>query len=526
MLDDEINHRSESKVLVGQKRTIGDVEETSDNSQKRVKMRDLQSFFRWEGQVGIEGSKSAHPDVNSDSRTLGLNANCVVSDDAPCIDESSKPPTKEEVQHNDGITKARGLDLDLNAEDISSSVNDPFHPYNKCEPLKSRDESECGCSVGPLDEKEPMRVWNGLKENNFMSTRFEAVPTSIPKPRGRKKNNNEVMKKRIELAKKEQVDRFARVAAPSGLLNGLNPGIINHVRNSKQVFSIIENIVKSERSRNKLSGSKKSNQIKNGAQELAEKKEVEKNYDLCSKSVYPDAEVIRCGDDASMGQRKMFSAMPPPCNIATEDDILALKLSSSATVVSENTSCLSNDESGNFSSVTSLSVKAANVASQWLELLSQDIKGRLAALRRSKKRVRAVITTELPFLVTREFSSNLEKDTFMTNGSTGCHLNLATANVHSVRWNAIFAQMDKALSEEESHLESWLNQVKEMQLHCEKGLYRNSSYHAQHQIGSVGNDNRLGAADNTEKDLAVRAAAASIYSTCNFLLSMENPTCC
>ena len=37
---------------------------------------------------------------------------------------------------------------------------------------------------------------------------------------------------------------------------------------------------------------------------------------------------------------------------------------------------------------------------------------------------------------------------------------------------------------------------------------------------------RLHKADNSERDLAVRAAAASIYSTCNFLLSMENLPCC
>lgn len=76
----------------------------------------------------------------------------------------------------------------------------------------------------------------------------------------------------------------------------------------------------------------------------------------------------------------------------------------------------------------------------------------LAALRRSKKRVRAVITTELPLLMSREFSSNLEKDAYITTGSTVCHLDQATADAHSVRWNTLFAQMDKALSEEENHL--------------------------------------------------------------------------
>ncbi|KAI3458465.1 hypothetical protein Pfo_015128 [Paulownia fortunei] len=541
-------HRSESKVLVGQKRGIMEVEETSDNSHKRVKMRDLESVFRSEAQAVRGGSNTGNPDIYSDSRALDLNVNvdsvkCMVGDDVPaCIDESNNLPTsgKEEVQRNDGLTKARGFDLDLNAEDISSSINDPFFPYKNYKHLRSRDDSECGSSVGPLNEKDSMRVWKGLKQNNYMSSPYGAVPMPISKPRGRKKFNDDVMKKKIELAKKEQVDRFARVAAPSGLLNGLNPGIINHVRNSKQVHSIIEALVRSKRTENQLSGDKKCNQIKSGAQDVHSSgvntfglshgdtllgRRQMSDYALFSKSVYPNTEITRGGGDSCMGHTRTFSRMPSR-NIENEDDKLALKLSSSGTVASENTSCLSNNESANLSSVTSLSVKAANIASQWLELLNQDIRGRLAALRRSKKRVRAVITTELPLLMSREFSPNLEKDACTTKGSTVCHLDQATADAHSIRWSTLFAQMDKALSEEESHLESWLNQVKDMQLHCEKGLCRNSLCHASQQTGPTGNDSRSGATDNSEKDLAVRAAAASIYSTCNFLLSMENPPCC
>lgn len=74
-----------------------------------------------------------------------------------------------------------------------------------------------------------------------------------------------------------------------------------------------------------------------------------------------------------------------------------------------------------------------------------------AALRRSKKRVRAVITTELPLLVSREFSSNQENDLQMINSTAG-HFDQASADAHSVRWNTLFGQMDKALSEEEGQL--------------------------------------------------------------------------
>ncbi|EYU35205.1 hypothetical protein MIMGU_mgv1a026324mg, partial [Erythranthe guttata] len=343
----------------------------------------------------------------------------------------------------------RGLDLDLNAEqEMSSSINnDPLYPVKNYTNLKLADDSECGSS------------------NNFMSTNYGALPKPmpVPKTRGRKRINSDaaVMKKKIEQAKKEQVDRFAKVAAPIGLLNGLNPGIINHVRNSKQVHSIIEALVRSEKTENRGSGK---------GDILLERRQM-REYSLFSKSSY---------GDSYMGN---------------EDDGLGLKLSSSVTVASENnTSCLSNEES------------AANVASQWLDLLNQDIKGRLAALRRSKKRVQAVITMELPLLISREFSSNHDKE---------------TADVHAVRWSNIFGQMDQSLSEEESHLENWLNQVKEMQLHCERGLYSQDMDPIGHSI-----KNRLGEGHhNSGKGLAVKAAAASIYSTCNFFLTAENLPC-
>ncbi|KAI3470963.1 hypothetical protein Pfo_027626 [Paulownia fortunei] len=542
--------RSDSKVLAGQKRDVMEAEESSESSHKRVKLSDLESVWPSKAQEEIGGHNIVHPDVNSDSGALDLNVNAshvsfTVGVDAPaCTEESNKLLTSAKNEKN------RGFDLDLNAEDMSSSINnDPFYPFKNYEHLKSKDDSDCGSSVGPLDEKYSMRVWKGLKQNNYLSTPYGAVPMPIPKTRGRKKNNNDVMKKKIELAKKEQVDRFAKVAAPSGLLNGLNPGIINHVRNSKQVHSIIEALVRSERTENQRSGSKQGSQIKNAAGELTEREDpvdmhrsgvnrsaLSRGYVLLerrqmgdyafAKSNYLNSEVTRGDDDSYLGETRIFERMPSQCNIGNKEDGLALKLSSSVAVASENISCLSNEESGNLTSVTSLSIKAANVASQWLELLNQDIRGRLAALRRSKKRVRAVITTELPLLLSREFSFNIEKDSYVTKGSTLCDPDKASADAHVVRWSTLFGQMDKALSEEESYLENWLNQVKEMQLHSERGFCNNSLYNASQETGPMGNNNRLGEAHDSEKDLAVRAAAASIYSTCNFLLTMENLPCC
>ncbi|CAA0836649.1 Uncharacterised conserved protein (UCP030365 [Striga hermonthica] len=480
-------HRSELK-----KRGFAEVEETSDSSQKRMKMRDLESVFQFEGGE----IKTPHPDMCSDSRELDLNIN-VSSANRTTTGDNPYGETKE------NHPKARPFSLDLNTEDVSSSANDPFFSYKSCENSKQMDDLECGSSVGPPDERDSMRVWKGLKQNNYMSPFDSTLPASIPKPRGKKKVNNDLMKKKIEQAKKEQVDRFARVAAPSGLLNGLNPGIINHVRNSKQVHSIIEALVKSEKRGNRHIGSKKFIQGANSSgvdtlefsraeDGLMGRRQIS-DYGLFSKTGFQNAEVLGRDGDSEAGTFMTSQ---------TADDKLALKLSSSVAVASENNSCLSNDESANLGSVNSLSFKAANVASQWLELLNQDIKGRLTALRRSKRRVRAVITTELPLLLSREFPPNVG------------HFDQANVDAHSFRWRSIFERMETTLSEEEGQLESWLNQVKEMQLHCEKGLYKNTLY-------PMGNESSSEGVDKLEKDLAVKAAAASIYSTCNFLLGME-----
>lgn len=307
----------------------------------------------------------------------------VADNDPACVDESNNLPAseKEDKQHNDGLTKARGFDLDLNAADVSSSINESFHPYKMPQHLRSRDDSDCVSSVGPLVVKDPMRVWKGLKQNNYLSTPYGAPPVAMPKARGRKKSNNDVMKKKIELAKKEQVDRFARVAAPSGLLNGLNPGIINHVRNSKQVHSIIEALVKSEKNENLLLERKKRNHIKIGAQEHLERKEAVNvhgsgahtsgfrygdalhgrrqmsDYAFFSKSMYTNTEVARGDGGSRMGYTRTYQRMSSRSEKENEDDRLPLKLSSSVAVGTENASCLSSDDSANVSSVNSLSLK-------------------------------------------------------------------------------------------------------------------------------------------------------------------------
>lgn len=251
------------------------------------------------------------------------------------------------MEQEANFAKPKGFGWDLNAEDASTSLDEnPFHPYKNLEHHKSIDASECGSSTGPLEEKDPMRVWKEMKQNGFLSSSHGGIPIPIPKPRGRK-SKFDGPKKKMEIAKREQVDRFAKIAAPSGLLNELNPGIINHVRNSKQVLSIIEALVRSE----KLENRKQAIPVKSERTDFENANMVEMNH---TGPLHEDGSHRTLG---GLSQQKRGFPTLMGGSVCSKDDILALKLSSSTTTASENISSLSNEDSENVSSVSSLSVK-------------------------------------------------------------------------------------------------------------------------------------------------------------------------
>ncbi|XP_010670600.2 uncharacterized protein LOC104887626 isoform X1 [Beta vulgaris subsp. vulgaris] len=595
---------SDSKMVIGLKRRGEDLEEDSHVSRKQIKIRDLQSVLQSEvidtsepGASQLEETEE-HMDIVETQSSQVLDKNAVENAEArhleggsinvyvPLGDRSGSMPldlntevcTDENSGYNNAVVslddsrkhsscaKAKGSvehnylhlggnRLDLNVEDVASSVNhDSLYTCRSQNGPKVRETSDSGRTTGRLDDKDALKKWKEMKKNGFMSSSYGygGIPPP-PKQRGRK-GKNEVLKQKMEQAKKEQVDRFTKIAAPSGLLNGLNPGIINHVRNSKQVHSIIQALVRSEKRENRRQAS----EMRAGSGELNERITEQGyvnftgvhgsglSYAVSSFSLMPESTLPcenqfshnnsalynsedrnGCGDSVAEEQRccAKTSFFSYPEN-HSEDDILALKLASS-TKVTESTSCVSNEESANGSSVDTLSVKAATVASQWLQLMHQDIKGRLAALRRSKKRVRAVITTELPFLLSKEFPSNQENIPDAVKDFASGYPTKATAEMHQSHWGKLFNQMDSALSDEEKQLESWLNRVNKMMLHCDQGLQHiqwSTILEMQH-MGMVDNDLRSKLND-PENDLSVRAAAASIYSTCNFLSSRENVSCC
>ncbi|KMZ55938.1 hypothetical protein ZOSMA_9G00380 [Zostera marina] len=399
------------------------------------------------------------------------------------------------------------LGIDLNAAN-ESNIEDfnPFYHFKKLDRVDLTDaSSECASTTGSSKENMSLKMWNEMKQNGFLSLPYGGIP--LPKKRGRQSKK----RKENELKKKEEhANRFSKVVAPSGLLSGLNPGIINHVRNSKQVRSIIAAMVTSE--------------------SFARQKNVQTSRE--SNDIKTDLESTHNSTD----HRDSQSSYIPDLGFSKEDNVSlycqsyegvehSLKLSA-GTLASETVDQTSNGEIlGNKETLSTLSTKGANVAVQWLDLLRQDIKGRLAALRRSRKRVLSTIQTELPYLFSKEHH-NADLESITTTNTEQFSDVDANSGLHMSRWKVIFNKMDKELSDEGKHLETWLGQVTEMLGQCDRGLKSMISLETK-PFNSSSDNPSLKKVGSFERESAVRAAAASIYSTCTMVhgISKENSSC-
>ncbi|KAL5710042.1 hypothetical protein ACHQM5_020654 [Ranunculus cassubicifolius] len=589
---------SRSGLKMTREQRIYNLDPESEFNCKRLKLQDLDSQIPSQG-TGIHNSESLVCEQDESRLHFGKKQEVPENTKAPelmlldtlsqpqsasclsshLLDSNSNPielSANKDRHHNPNFVSAKSVGLSINADNgISSANQNPFYPYKLTGNAKSAEASECGSSTGPLEENESYRRWKEMKRNGFLSSAHGGIPVPDQTQRLKKRKMEQLkkkkpdsLKKKMEIAKREQVHRFTKIAAPSGLLNGLNPGIINHVRNSKQVHSIIEALVRSERHKSNIQNTpvehisniqntsvehisniqntsvehisniqntpvEHISNIQNTSVEhisnIQKLKHSENNHDTVasqdpeirlslSERLRPkDYQVSLASehkgrrDNTEIEGMLFYDETSGVSQITTDrkDGVLGAKLSSFQSTTLKQFGA-SNEEAGSHTSVSSLSARAATVASQWLELLNQDIKGRLAALRRSKKRVQAVIETELPFLMRKEFSS-------------GKCPNSAISDMHRARWTALFGQMEKALTEEGRHLENKLNQVKEMQLQCERGL-QCVNWPALQSLGRSENVPRP-KMDTAERELAVRAAAASIYSTCNYVKATDAVSC-
>ncbi|KFK36933.1 hypothetical protein AALP_AA4G191500 [Arabis alpina] len=498
-----------SEPLSGEKRKGNGLEEKDELGSKRAKVSDPDtktSNLQSDKDIGIaqKPNLSSEMVVTTDTEGLGRvirekevlatdvkpstvletstslpKVNSVTTDDDKRVANSGKHALVENhTVKDDKNCESRGGHVDVVTK--NSSVVKPketSEAVGTADPLVSVPNSEkVGafqmCSgAGSMGESDSMRRWREMKKNGFLSGPLGGVtappssaasttPVEVPAQKQHKsKRRSDSFKKRNEVPRREQqqADRFSNITAPSGLLTELNPGIINHVRSRKQVFSIIEALIRSA----------------NG--------------------------------DATVGERHTDLNVRESLR---EDNALTFKLPS--TGVSDNANS------------TSLAVEAATVASQWLEFLHQDLSGRLSAVQDSRNRVQNILTTELPLLASsRDSSSNQESSLQLMNMDTSgdASSDKTVTEAHQMRWSAKFDQINKALCDEEKDLERSLNQVKEMQSRCNEGLRQMDEYSP---FSSQSSDSSFGK-DNVETSTAVQAAAASIFSTCSFLLSMMKP---
>ncbi|KAF9595122.1 hypothetical protein IFM89_037222 [Coptis chinensis] len=145
-----------------------------------------------------------------------------------------------------------------------------------------------------------------------------------------------------------------------------------------------------------------------------------------------------------------------------------------------------------------------------------------------RREFKAVIQKELPSLLSKSVAPKQENGIHSRQSSTALFSDSTTSDLHGKRWATLFHQMENKLLEEERHLVSSLQQMKEMQVHCEWGLQcaKQNGLQLDKSGNASGNDTFLylsKEAENREKELAIRAAAASIYSTSNFIMPRDAP---
>ncbi|RWW35288.1 hypothetical protein BHE74_00059791 [Ensete ventricosum] len=277
----------------------------------------------------------------------------------------------EKNEGEQGSTKMTGLTVDLNSIATSSRAeHDLFYPYKKLGRIKPADASESGSTTGPVEESEPLRVWKEMKQNGFLSSSHGSILMPKQQVRQPRKRKDDELKRKTEFAKREQVNRLNKIAAPCGLLSGLNPGIINHVRNSKQVHSIIDAIVHSDKrdnqTQNRITGQpgrgikETSDRIK---EHICSQDSTTKQVILSEPCIPPSTEYPVENENEMAWHNFHQGAACATSQLTTEreGDLLTLKPSSATTRTSETVSSATIDEfSANRENVDSLSLKGSN----------------------------------------------------------------------------------------------------------------------------------------------------------------------
>ncbi|XP_057818911.2 uncharacterized protein LOC131032025 isoform X2 [Cryptomeria japonica] len=539
--------------------------------------------------------KQTFPVLGADL-TLGLPMVVAESRRNQSIKDSDDDPLLLDEMDNI-VETSQDMQVDNDCAHLDRTVN--FGKQDAPEPPNRSDASACSLNADPqtIDDRlahkdtvDQNRAGHGGTRRDYMHFSDLSVPLrgTLLLPRGQKRARrfpvpfrrlkNEVLQQKRDVGKKEPLSKFSRVTAPSGLLADLNPGIINRVRNSKQVHAIIEAVVgpdaltvcqdkqknyirepKVNPERKTLGASHPTFMVDNDHSEVVDMhngsndtldrrqqlagvealkwkldKRMIASMDACaslhlhSEDRPTDASVL---DETFECLDASVDLIPPHCNgdqfylkqVVGEHDNMKGTLNCHCHY------CHPGEISGTDSTCSaSLSRKAATMASHWLELYYQDVKGRLAALKRSRRRVRTLIKEVFSYAALYPTSSS--HDTNEPLGKVN-KTDKRAEHEHMEKWRSLFIHMDRRLTVEGTQLETSLQQIKGMQAHCKWGLQEvQGNQRDDHQLQQPeGLEDKLGpnlaSAKTIERQYAVGAAAASIYSTTNFVLTAEDVPC-
>lgn len=92
-----------------------------------------------------------------------------------------------------------------------------------------------------LERAESMRQWKEMKQNGFLSGALGGPVASRPR-KSRRRRRGDSSKKGNQVP--DTKDQHVTAPPPSGLLTGMKPGIIRHVRSKEQVYSVLESLIR------------------------------------------------------------------------------------------------------------------------------------------------------------------------------------------------------------------------------------------------------------------------------------------
>ncbi|XP_002967086.2 uncharacterized protein LOC9632323 [Selaginella moellendorffii] len=247
---------------------------------------------------------------------------------------------------------------------------------------------------------------------------------------------------------------------PSGVLGELKPGIIGRVHDSKYVHSAIGAVLKS------------GTLVRKRCREFADE-----NRGVAKPTVVACKQVKRERPEANLEEMLTFTeALESLENRATNDSEVATSVEdfSCGTLEGSRSKTESwdvtidklvddeqDDDHHSMTQSDAMIQKQSGPAAIWLKLVNQDIKGRISALKRSRRRVRTAIVAKDDIFMPADKSSFLDLSRHEDPAKAKRQYELQMD-----KWKALFLTMDHALGAEAAQLDSQWKSLQELRCSC------------------------------------------------------------